>query len=137
MDDATQEQKIRSLKIRIMQVEKEIAAKMHGSHLNAFLSVGHASQIAKASERDRKRLEGKLEELKKQLYELDPRAIPPPEKVEAKPAPVEKPPTKPKKAAAPAKPKTAATKPTAKKKAAATKAAAATKTTKKPAKKSK
>jgi len=85
MDDAVREQKIRSLKIRILQVEKEIAAKQHGSKLNAFLSVGHASQIAKASERETKRLEDRLEVLRKQLGELDPTAATPAKEAE-KPA---------------------------------------------------
>ena len=127
MDDAAREQKIRSLKIRIMQAEREIAAKQHGSHLNAFLSVGHAGQIAKAGERERKRLEDKLDGLRKQLGELDPTAAPPPEKSADAPL-------IPKKAETAAKPKPAA-KEDVKKKAAATKSAATTKPAKKPVKK--
>lgn len=129
MDDATREQKIRSLKIRILQVEKEIAAKQHGSKLNAFLSVGHASQIAKASERETKRLEDKLEALRKQLGELDPTAAPPAKEAEK--------PAKPEAAAAVKTKKTEAAKPKPAAKEDPKKKAAATKTVKKPVKKTK
>ncbi|MDD5088108.1 MAG: hypothetical protein PHI18_04855, partial [bacterium] len=118
MDDAAREQKIRSLKIRILQAEREIAAKQHGSKLNAFLSVGHASQIAKTSEREVKRIEDKLDGLRKQLLELDPTAAPTDaeEKVPSAAAATRESPTK---------------------KTAATTSAAAAKPAKKPAKKSK
>lgn len=139
MDEQT-EHKVRNLKMKILRLDRELAAKQHGAGLNALLSVGHASQIAKASERDRKRLEAKLDQLRTQLAELEPGAAVPsrsekPEKAAAAPV---------KKAAKPAEkaqPKTAV-KPKAKapakpaaKKTAATKSAAAKTGAKTPAKK--
>jgi gamma-glutamyl:cysteine ligase YbdK (ATP-grasp superfamily) len=66
MDDATQI-KIRDLKLKIVKVERELNATLHNSNLAAALRTGHAGQLAKAAERDRVRLEAKLEELKAKL----------------------------------------------------------------------
>jgi hypothetical protein len=71
MDDVT-EHKIRDLRLRILKAEKEIAASKHNVNLGAWLGAGHASQMAKQGERDRQRLEAKLEELKAKLAELQP-----------------------------------------------------------------
>ncbi|MFZ5433417.1 MAG: hypothetical protein ACOZB3_06555 [Calditrichota bacterium] len=134
MDEAT-EHKIRNLKLQILRVEKEIASKQHGANLNAFLSVGHAGQIARANERERKRLEEKLEKLKAQLVELDPTAAaapPPPAPVKPEPKAVPAPKAKAAPKATSAKP---AAKPAPKKKAAPVKSETASKSAKKPAKK--
>jgi hypothetical protein len=69
--DQTSEHKIRDLKLKILHAEKELAASQHNSSLGAALRTGHASQMARAAERDRKRLEGKIEELKSQLASLE------------------------------------------------------------------
>ncbi len=71
MDEAT-ERKVRDLKLRILKVEKELAASQHSANLGAWLHAGHAGQIQRTAERDRERLQAKLEELKKQLDELAP-----------------------------------------------------------------
>lgn len=71
MDDAT-EHKIRDLKLRILRVEKELAKTVHNANLGSWLRAGHPGQIAKAGERDRKRLEDKLAELRAQLESLTP-----------------------------------------------------------------
>jgi hypothetical protein len=113
MDEAT-EHKIRSLKFKILQAEKELSATQHKGELGQWLHAGHPQQMAKANEREHKRLEDKLEDLKSRLKELTGESDTP------EPAAVA--------AEAPAKPKAA-------KKAAATKATAATKTPKKTAKK--
>jgi hypothetical protein len=70
MDDV-KEQKIRDLKLRILKVEKELAASQHNTNLGAWLRAGHASQMARQGEKDRKRFETKLEELKAKLAELE------------------------------------------------------------------
>jgi hypothetical protein len=73
-----------------MRVEKELARTLHNVNLGAWLHAGHPSQMAKAGERERKRLEAKLTELRAQLEKLapgsTPKPAPPP--VEAPPAPV-------------------------------------------------
>jgi hypothetical protein len=74
MDEIT-EHKIRDLKLRIQMAERELAATIHNAGLGAFLRAGHPTQINKAAERDRKRLEEKLEDLKSKLAELDPTAV--------------------------------------------------------------
>jgi hypothetical protein len=71
MDDAT-EHKIRDLRLRILKVEKEIAASKHNANLGAWLRAGHPSQMAKQGERERQRLEAKLEDLQAKLAELQP-----------------------------------------------------------------
>ena len=71
MDELT-ERKVRDLKLKIVHVEKELAATQHHNDLGAMLRTGHPSQIAKAGERERKRLETKLDELRTKLAELDP-----------------------------------------------------------------
>jgi len=82
------EHQIRDLKLKIMRVEKELARTLHNVNLGAWLHAGHPSQMAKAGERERKRLEAKLAELRAQLEKLapgsTPKPAPPP--VEAKPA---------------------------------------------------
>jgi len=87
----TTEHKIRDLRLRILKVEKEIAATKHNVNLGAWLRAGHASQMAKQGERDRERLEAKLEELKAKLAALLPAgeatlASPTKEKADVKPA---------------------------------------------------
>jgi hypothetical protein len=114
MDENT-EHKIRDLKLRIMRVEKELARSLHNVNLGAWLHAGHPSQMAKAGERDRKRLETKLAELRAQLETLAPGSTPKPV-----PSPVE---AKPTSAAAP-KPKAEAESAKAAKKAADQKPAA-------------
>ena len=113
MDDATAH-KIRDVKLRILHVEKELQATQHNAELGQYLRAGHATQMAKANERERARLEAKLEDLKAKLAELSGGDSP------AAPA-------------AAAKAEAPAAKPA--KKTAATKAAAATKTAKKTTKK--
>jgi len=113
MDEATTH-KVRDLKLKILHVEKELQATQHNADLGQYLRAGHASQMAKANERERERLETKLEELRSKLNELtggEPPAAPGP------------------------KPEPAAPAPTPAKKAAATKATAAPKTEKKATKK--
>jgi uncharacterized membrane protein len=82
------EHQIRDLKLKIMRVEKELARTLHNVNLGAWLHAGHPSQMAKAGERDRKRLETKLAELRAQLEKLAPGSTPKPvtPPVEAKPA---------------------------------------------------
>jgi hypothetical protein len=111
MDEATVH-KVRDIKLKIMHVEKELAATQHNAGLGQWLGAGHAGQMARANERERTRLEAKLEELKTKLNELT--------GGEEVPATV---------AEAPAE------EPKAAKKAAATKATAAPKAAKKTAKK--
>jgi hypothetical protein len=74
MDEAT-ERKIRDLKLKILKVEKELAATQHSANLGSWLHAGHAGQIQKTAERDRKRLEAKLEELRAQLEQAAPGSI--------------------------------------------------------------
>jgi hypothetical protein len=85
--DENLEHKIRNLKLKIMRVEKELSRSLHNVNLGAWLHAGHPSQMAKAGERERKRLESKLAELRAQLEELapgsTPKPAPPP--VDAKP----------------------------------------------------
>ena len=71
MDEAT-ERKARDLKLKILKVEKELAASQHTANLGAWLRAGNANQIHKNAERDRERLETKLEELKSKLEEVAP-----------------------------------------------------------------
>jgi len=82
------EHQIRDLKLKIMRVEKELARTLHNVNLGAWLHAGHPSQMAKAGERDHKRLETKLAELRAQLEKLAPGSTPKPvtPPVEAKPA---------------------------------------------------
>lgn len=109
MDEAT-ERKIRDLRLKILKVEKELAARQHSANLGTWLHAGHAGQIQRTAERDRQRLETKLKELKTKLEAVipgstKPAAIPKREvakKTVAKPAPA-------------AKKKAAAKKPAAKK----------------------
>jgi len=108
MDDAA-EKKIRDLKLRIIKAEKELAASVHNTQLGAWLRAGHPSQMAKAGERERKRLEAKLDELKAKLHELEPQSAAAP--VESKKQPADEPATK---TAAPAKKAAAAKAPAAK-----------------------
>jgi len=115
MDDATLH-KVRDLKLKMLHVEKELQATQHNAGLGQWLGGGHAGQMARANERERKRLEDKLEDLKSKLSELtggEETMTPETADVAAEPA-------------APAKPA---------KKAAATKATAAPKATKKSTKK--
>jgi len=85
--DENLEHQIRDLKLKIMRVEKELARTLHNVNLGAWLHAGHPSQMAKAGERERKRLETKLAELRAQLEKLapgsTPKPVPPP--AEAKP----------------------------------------------------
>jgi hypothetical protein len=76
MDDATAH-KVRDLKLKILIVEKELAATHHNSELGQWLRAGHASQMAKAAERERERLEKKLEELKGKIEALTGKASAP------------------------------------------------------------
>lgn len=115
MDDATAH-KIRGLKLKILHVEKELAATHHNAELGQWLRAGRTAQMAKASERERIRLETKLDDLKARLAALTTEG--------SAPAPL----------AAPATVEPAP-KPKAAKKAAATKAAAAPKTARKTTKK--
>lgn len=111
--DENLEHKIRDLKLKILRVEKELAKTLHNANLGAWLHAGHPSQMAKAGERERKRLETKLTELREKLEELAPGSMPQPVKAEAIPAPA----PAPEKAQpvveppAPAKPKAAKAKP--------------------------
>ena len=115
--DETTERKVRDLKLKILKVEKELAASLHSANLGAWLHAGHAGQIQKTAERDRERLQNKLEDLKHQLEQLAPgsgaAAAAKPARMAAKEKPVAA---------------SAATKPT--KKAAAKKPTAKTKTRK-------
>ena len=79
MDEVT-ERKVRDLKLKILKVEKELAASQHTANLGAWLRAGNANQIHKSAERDRQRLETKLEELKGKLEEIAPGAASAPEK---------------------------------------------------------
>ena len=79
MDEAT-ERKVRDLKLRILKTEKELAATQHTMHLGAWLGAGHAGQIHRTAEKDRLRLEAKLEELKAKLEEVAPGSSAPTEK---------------------------------------------------------
>jgi hypothetical protein len=108
--DETTERKVRDLKLKILHVERELSGAQHHSGVSAMLRVGHPGQIAKAGERERKRLETKLEELKSKLEALEPGSVAKPIEAAA-PEPVSK------EKAAPVKTETAAktTKKTAKK----------------------
>ena len=85
--DENLEHKIRDLKLRIMRVEKELAKSIHNANLGAWLHAGHPGQMAKAGERERKRLEIKLAELREKLEALAPGSTPQPVKVEVIPEP--------------------------------------------------
>lgn len=124
--DENLEHKIRDLKLRIMRVEKELARSLHNVNLGAWLHAGHPSQMAKAGERERKRLETKLAELRAQLEKLAPGSTPQPA-----PAPLEAKPVAP--APPPAPVKVAAAKPKAEATGAKTAPAIKGKTTKKAA----
>ena len=105
MDEQT-EKKIRDLKLRITMAEKELTATQNSMKLGVMLKAGHAGQMAKNAERDRERLESKLETLRAKLLELDP----PQSEVAPKPViaeePVKKTTTKTAKAETPAVKKT-------------------------------
>jgi hypothetical protein len=73
MDEAT-EHKVRDLKLKLLMVEKELTASQHHSNLGAMLRAGNPSQMNRAAERDRKRLEAKRDDLLAQLTALDPAA---------------------------------------------------------------
>jgi hypothetical protein len=130
--DENLEHKIRDLKLRILRVEKELARTLHNVNLGAWLHAGHPSQMAKAGERERKRLEGKLAELRAQLEKLAPGSTPQPA-----PAPVEaKPVREPLRPAPPPAPvKVTAAKPKAEAQGTKTAPAIKGKTTKKAAEK--
>jgi hypothetical protein len=64
------QQKIRDLKMKIARAERELTATRHNSGLAAALRTGHAGQLAKAAERDRLRLETRIEELRTKLAAL-------------------------------------------------------------------
>jgi hypothetical protein len=84
MDEQT-EKKIRDLKLRITMAEKELTATQNSMKLGVMLKAGHAGQMAKNAERDRERLESKLETLRAKLLELDPlqaEVLPQPNSVE-------------------------------------------------------
>lgn len=115
MDEAT-ERKIRDLRLKILKVEKELAARQHSANLGTWLHAGHAGQIQRTAERDRQRLETKLEALKTKLEEVAPGST--------------KPAATPKHTAAAKKPAVEPA-PTAKKKAAAKKPAAKKETARK------
>ena len=85
--DENLEHKIRDLKLKIQRVEKELAKTLHNANLGAWLHAGHPSQMAKAGERERKRLEAKITELREKLEELAPGSMPQPVKAEAVPEP--------------------------------------------------
>jgi hypothetical protein len=76
--DQTPEQKIRDLKLKLLRAEKELTTSQHNSSLGAALRTGHASQMARAAERDRLRLEARIEELKTKLAALEASAPPAP-----------------------------------------------------------
>ncbi len=80
MDEQT-EHKIRDLKLKLLMVEKELNASQHKTNLGAMLRAGNPAQMARAADRDRKRLEEKRDKLMEQLVALDPNSA------EAKPAP--------------------------------------------------
>jgi hypothetical protein len=124
--DENLEHKIRDLKLRILRVEKELVRTLHNVNLGAWLHAGHPSQMAKAGERERKRLEAKLTELRAQLEKLAPGSTPQPA-----PAPVEAEPVAP--APRPAPVKAATAKPQADTKSAKTAPASKGKTVKKAA----
>ncbi len=109
MDEAT-EHKVRDLKLKILKAEKELAATQHTMNLGAWLHAGHAGQMHRSAEKDRARLEAKLEELRTKLEEVAPGSTAPAEKPQedGKPAAAAKAPAK-------ATKKAAATKATAKK----------------------
>jgi outer membrane biosynthesis protein TonB len=94
--DENLEHKIRGLKLKILQTEKELSRSLHNVNLGAWLHAGHPTQMAKAGERERKRLEAKLADLREQLNQLAPGSVaqpptattrpePAPARVEAKP----------------------------------------------------
>jgi hypothetical protein len=120
MDENT-EHKIRDLKLRILRTEKEIAATLHNAGLSAYLRAGHPTQVNKAAERDRKRLDEKLADLKFKLEELAPGSTQSPEAI----------PTAEVEAAAPEKESPAPAKKVAAAKTTATSKSAPKKTTKK------
>ena len=96
--DETIERKVRDLKLKILKVEKELAATQHSANLGTWLHAGRAGQIQHTAERDRVRLEAKLAELKAKLEEVAPGSTAPPEKpkrvaakkIAPEPAPAEK-----------------------------------------------
>ncbi len=95
MDEAT-EHKVRDLKLKILKTEKELAATQHTMNLGAWLHAGHAGQMHRSAEKDRVRLEAKLEELKGKLEELAPGSTSPAKEADgaAKPTAAEKAPVK-------------------------------------------
>lgn len=81
MDELT-ERKIRDLRLKLLMVDKELNASQHKTNLGAMLRAGNPTQMARAADRDRKRLEEKRDKLMEQLAALEPTAAP-----EAKPVP--------------------------------------------------
>ena len=110
MDEAT-ERKVRDLKLQILKAEKELAASQHSANLGAWLGAGHPKQLQHTAEKERRRLETKLDELRAKLEAVAPGSTTPagkPKRTAVKKT-VEEAPKKPTKKAA--EPKPAAKKP--------------------------
>jgi hypothetical protein len=69
MDEQT-EKKIRDLKLKIHTLEKEQTQSQYTMNRGAFLRAGHAGQIARNADKDRARIQEKIDELRAKLEEL-------------------------------------------------------------------
>jgi hypothetical protein len=96
MDDTT-ERKVRDLKLKILQTEKELSGTQHHTGVAAMLRAGHPGQLAKTAERERKRLETKLEDLRARLAAVEAPAAAPEAQEKAAPAKAKAAPKTPKK----------------------------------------
>lgn len=70
MDDSATK-KIRDLKLQIAKLEKELIQTQHTLGLQGWLKTGHAGQISKTAQKDRRRIEEKLQDLRTRLAALE------------------------------------------------------------------
>lgn len=70
MDELTTK-KVRDLKLKITNLEKELTQTQHTMGLQGWLKAGHSGQIARNADKDRKRIEAKIAELKSQILSLE------------------------------------------------------------------
>jgi hypothetical protein len=70
--DEDQERKARILRLKILQLQKELAATQQHARLGSFLHASRPAAIWSQAERDRKRIEEEIAHLREQLAVLAP-----------------------------------------------------------------